>query len=284
MKTILSDYQKHVKPYRLEEPCDFVLYRPLAYGVFKLTEKLPLTPNHFSLLNLVIAFSAAFQLSQGTTNGFFLGGVGIFLFSVFDCVDGMVARAKKNGSPYGEQIDMFVDMLSNIAFFVCLYVGLTKAYPETYYPVYLLIGFLSIFIHSSLYNYYKRQYQFYGVGNVDGLKREIEACRRKLNELKQKNERLFERLLLTLFIKYSQAQTKNSNARYSPEDYIRFNRSLLPLWAIISGSSHLTVLAFALMVDELSIYFLASILLANTWMILTYIVQNGVNRTMGRVS
>lgn len=276
-----SDYKNHVKDFRQEETCDYLFYRPLAFIVFKAIYKLPVTPNHISLLGLSVALASAYQLALGTKEGWFLAGVGILIFSILDCVDGMVARAKKNGSVYGEQIDMFVDLMANLAFFSGLYIGLGRAFPETYYSIYLALCLISIFIHTTLYNFYKRQFFFYRQGNIDGHKRELDSARRRLTQLSDKKGYPFERILLYLFIKFNQLQSiGQKKICFKPEDYLRYNKSLLPLWAVISGSTHLTVLSFSLILGEISLYFIFALLIANTWMLLTYIVQRGVNQNL----
>ena len=189
--TFISDYKKNVKDFCLEEPMDYFLFRPLAFMVLKLTQRLPLRPNHFSIFALCSALVAAFFLSQGTDISFAIGGIGILVFCVFDCCDGMMARMKNNGSKYGDLIDMFVDLLSSIAFFTGTYIGLI-AQDQTYSSAYLVwIGGIALLIHTSIYQFHKDQYFNYFKNNPDARKKKIEQLKRDYENLKREKREFF---------------------------------------------------------------------------------------------
>ena len=276
-----SDYKNNVKEFRLEEPMDFLFYRPFAYIIVKLTLFLPLNPNHFTVLAVLSALGAGVALSQGTREGMLLGGALILLFGIFDCCDGMVARLKKNSSKYGDLIDMFADSISNIFYFTGLFIGSKKMFPQGYVPYLIVASIIVLSIHVTLYNYYKKQFFFYRDKNPEGRNRELDQYRRDYEELKRNSKWNFNRLLLGLYLKFAKAQKDPEESDlFDMDRYVECNRSILPLWGVIAGSSHLTILAIALVLGNLNVFFYFTLLLANLWMILITIVQSGVNSNL----
>jgi len=276
-----KEYKQCTKEFRLEEPFDFFIYRPLAYLVVKLTYKLPLTPNHFSLLALISALVGAYFMSLGEKWAFAIAGACIIAFSIFDCCDGMVARMKKNGSKFGMQVDMFVDLISNVALYICLFIGLGKqsySYPIEYFSI---LCALCIFLHASIYQYFKKQYQYYTDKNPVGRQRELDYFRREFELLKKESGHYFDKMLLKLFLLFTSAQKKDEKMDiYEVEKYSQYNISILPLWSMIAGSSHLTFLALALLLNEMPIYLYFALVVSNLWLILVYIIQNSVNSSI----
>ena len=276
-----AEYRQNTKSFKLEEPFDYLIYRPLAYLIVKLTYRIPLTPNHFSFAALVSAFIASYFMAQGTKIDFAIGGIFIVIFSTFDCCDGMLARMKKNGSKYGMQIDMFIDLISNIAFYVSLFIGMHQQQNE--YPLeYLSFACaICILIHASIYNFYKKQFQFYSDGNPDGRKRELNAYKRDLENLNKMPGHYFEKLLLKLFLFFSDVQKDEDKIpTYDPKKYVDVNISLLPLWGSVAGSSHLTFLALALILNEMPIYLYFALVISNIWIFLVHFIQTNVNKSL----
>ncbi len=273
----IDEYRACTKSIEVEEPLDFVLYRPLAYLVVKFTYFLPLTPNLFSFFAFLGALFAGYSLIQGESH-FFYGGVGVFIFSVFDCCDGMLARLKKNGSFYGEMIDMLVDLFSNICFFFGLSYGLAKSesYPS-YYSYIVFISAFFILFHASIYRYYRMQYEFYLKGNPQGRHEHLQEFRDKLEEVEKKNGSFLEIFVLKLYLSFSAKQKKEEKIKVYPvESYIKKNKTLLPFWGLIAGTSHLFILSMALLFNVPGMYFTASIIVFNVILLVLWIKQKSV--------
>jgi hypothetical protein len=278
-----EDYKKNTKDFSLEEPFDFFFYRPLAYLLVKLTYKLPLTPNMFSLAALCFALIAGYSLSKGTQEGFIQGGLCIIIFGILDCCDGMLARMKKNGSMYGDLIDMFVDLLASINFYTGTFLGLRIIYSDSNFPFMVWPCAFLLLVHVGIYSFYKKQLLFYQSGNPNGRKREIDKYKREYEKLKKENKEIFNRFLLFLFLKFSDKQADESKrVEYHHNDYVQYNKKILPFWGIISGSTHLSILAISLIINELEVYIYFAFFLANMWVFMTYMIQNGVNNKLKR--
>ncbi|HID73223.1 TPA: CDP-alcohol phosphatidyltransferase family protein, partial [Candidatus Micrarchaeota archaeon] len=80
----------------------------------KALAKIPLAPNHWTLLSVVMAFVGAIVIAL---SGNLLAGLVFFAISaVFDAFDGAVARAKNQTSNYGGFLDGVADRFVEAAF------------------------------------------------------------------------------------------------------------------------------------------------------------------------
>ena len=109
MKRTLSgwkaDYLATLKPIEIEEPLDLFFYRPLAYLWVRIACHTPITANQVTLLSVVFGFVAGALLSTGHDAAVRWAAVGVLAFNVFDCADGMLARARGQSSPLGYVLD-----------------------------------------------------------------------------------------------------------------------------------------------------------------------------------
>ena len=272
-----EEYRKNVKPFWQEEPFDYLIYRPIAFLVIKVTYFLQLTPNHFSILALVTALASGYFLASGTAMGFIYGGTGIFFFGVWDCCDGMLARMKGKGDPYGQFIDMFVDVLSAVSFYGGLCWGLMNVNNKLYFWLTLLSGVI-LCIHAGIYNFYKKQFLFYMSGTPNGRIDEIENLEKILERLKKGRGSVFKRFLIQSFLLFVRVQKSSDNLlQYDVEDYISRNKMTLGLWGIIAGSSHLFLLSLSLLCSEMDIYLGFALVFSNLWLVLALLAQRRVN-------
>ena len=158
---MFKEFRKNVREFWQEEPFDFFFYRFFAYLIVKSTYILPLNPNHFSLLGLVTAIFTGVKLAEGTRESFILGGLGIFLFGVFDCCDGLLARMKGNGTKYGALIDMVIDVISALSFYSGVTIGLVKSSEVfTWELTFPMLSMFAVAAHAGIYHFYKKQFVF----------------------------------------------------------------------------------------------------------------------------
>ena len=72
-------------------------------------QKRSIVPNIITMSNLTMGFFAIIFASSRNPNGLFYAGVLVFLGSIFDALDGAVARALKVESSVGVQLDSLAD-------------------------------------------------------------------------------------------------------------------------------------------------------------------------------
>ncbi|MCB9730115.1 MAG: hypothetical protein H6744_12485 [Deltaproteobacteria bacterium] len=99
------------------------LNRPVSRFFSNLFSRMGLRPGHASLMCLAIGLAAAWSLAQPTWLGLAVGGFLFHFASVFDGVDGEMARVSLRESPAGAKIDTSVDNFTYIACLVAFGVG-----------------------------------------------------------------------------------------------------------------------------------------------------------------
>src|SRR5205809_876339 len=94
--------------------------RPIASLVVAIVAKTPLTPNQFTIINLIIFVAAVGILAAMPSYAGGLIAIGVLELSYcLDCVDGMLARHKKIASKEGHHFDFFTDEVKAILLVAC---------------------------------------------------------------------------------------------------------------------------------------------------------------------
>jgi hypothetical protein len=92
---------------------------------------------------------------------------------IFDCLDGVVARAKKLGSPMGRTIDEMGDMVGYIGMQIGTLVHIHRHYPDESLVFMLAAGMLVPGWMAMTYDYYKRTFTSFLKGTNDGPAEEL---------------------------------------------------------------------------------------------------------------
>jgi phosphatidylglycerophosphate synthase len=103
------------------------LQRPMAHVVTMLIVNTPIRPNHVTLFAMLVGVSGAVLVAMAGARPWMmqLGLLMYFLGSVFDCVDGDLARLKHQGSYIGSWLDTIADDVSTASILIAL--GLYQA-------------------------------------------------------------------------------------------------------------------------------------------------------------
>ncbi len=102
-----------------------VFNRPISRAVSKRLVRLPLLPNHWTLLLMTIPLLGATFLLRGDYFGFALGAILFQLHSALDGCDGEIARVKYQESASGRKLDQVCDRSATLIYAVCLGIGLS---------------------------------------------------------------------------------------------------------------------------------------------------------------
>lgn len=94
----------------------YFVNRPISLAMSKYLVATPLTPNHVTTAALAMGLVGAWFAFQGTWMDLIWGGVLLQLSSIFDGVDGELARMRLTSSRFGEWYDTVCDDFINIAF------------------------------------------------------------------------------------------------------------------------------------------------------------------------
>jgi hypothetical protein len=266
----LKEYIHSLKSLHAEEYVDIYFFRPPAYFIIKLFFSLPLTPNHYSLFSLVSGLSASYFFLRGGPSYLKIGACFFLLSSILDCCDGMLARLKKNGSPFGKIIDGVVDYIVNLAVFISLTYALSQSSSHfLYFPIaYLLpIAGLSKIFHSWIYDYYLTKFLNCEEKKIFNIEDEILKIKKLMPHQENNFKEKFKKGSLLIYIGYLKAQKRacSTHCIESPELYCQINLKNIRYWSYIGPSMHNFLLIFFLLLGSIYPYLLFSIIVANLW-------------------
>lgn len=268
----MSSYKTFVKPFYREEPMDFLFYRPFAYLIVQLFQKLPLTPNLFSLMALTVAWTADILLLKGDYRFMPLAGVGILAFGVFDCCDGMWARWKGNPYPYGDLIDMFIDLLACAGhIFTLVYLGSSHD-SGPYIP--FAAGLMLLF-HASLYNDRKLLFDAATSGDPGVRTAQVRKYRAELARLENLKQKPFSRFLMKFFLLFASAQSAERKLPELTAAKVSKLKRALPIWGSVAGATHLSVLAISLILGNPNYYYFFALIIANIIISIAWAMERG---------
>lgn len=139
-------------------PVDRYIVRPPAALLVRAVFRTSLTPNQLTVCSFILGLAGGIVYLGGTLLYFGLAGVLVMLSTIFDCADGMLARAKNSTSRFGAFMDLFLDRITDFA----VLVGMSFGYFFYIHDIrYLVFGLLTVglyFLQVSLYyivNIYK---------------------------------------------------------------------------------------------------------------------------------
>jgi len=93
---------------------DLIIYRPLAFPIILIARKLKLSPNFITTISFVLSIFSAYFFAAGQN---IYASVFLFLATLFDCMDGQLARLTGQFSKKGARYDQFVDITGTITIF-----------------------------------------------------------------------------------------------------------------------------------------------------------------------
>ena len=278
---ILSEYKQSLKNPAAEEVVDLVFFRPVAFLLVKAIGRLPITPNQVSFCSMVAGVSAGIFFSGGGRRGFVVGAILYILANIFDCGDGMIARLKKNGTPTGRIVDGVVDYINGIAVYAGLGIGLTKAAQSgvVHLPfnawALMIAAAASFAAHAMLSDKYRNAYLEQLRGASEPAEGELEKFKTERKRLEGVKGRIFDKALISLYLKYLATQKASLSAQTmretGPLPPVR-SRTVVA-WNCIGPSTHITFLVVPMAFLQPNYFFLYVIGAANAWMTLLLLYQ-----------
>ena len=101
--------------------------RPLASMVVKMVFPTAITPNQLTVVAFVIGIGAAVLFAMGSAGAVFWAAVLCEVSLIFDCADGMLARARNTCSRFGSYFDLFLDRISDFSVILGVTIGFYRA-------------------------------------------------------------------------------------------------------------------------------------------------------------
>jgi len=118
----LAFYRRMLKSeeYYSDELINIYILRPIAAAIVWLLYPTMLTPNHVTLIAILIGMASAYAYALSTTASVAIGGILIVLKDILDDADGQLARAKELYSRRGRFLDSVGDFVVNMAVFAAI--------------------------------------------------------------------------------------------------------------------------------------------------------------------
>ncbi|MCK5221358.1 MAG: CDP-alcohol phosphatidyltransferase family protein, partial [Candidatus Aminicenantes bacterium] len=208
MKKLFKEFRNSLKDLIAEEAIDLFLFRPVSFVITKFLVKLPVTPNQISFMSMISGIISGIFFSFGDKKSFIYGGLFYLLCHIFDLIDGMIARLKKNGTPLGRIIDGWVDYITTVAVFVGMYIGLIKVgfkLPFGILPLTIAAG-ASMILHSVIIDYYRQQYLSSATGRNNTIGDDYRKFKKRFSFIRSRRGNYIEKLLLFVYLGYTKAQ------------------------------------------------------------------------------
>ena len=131
----------------------------LNLSVIPILVKLKISPNLITIIGLFFSIVTMILITQGYL---LVSGIMVVISSLFDLLDGSLARYTKTTSILGGFFDAVIDRISE----VIIYIGLLIYFKDNEYTV--IIIFISALLNQ-LVSYIKAKYESYGVEGDVGI-------------------------------------------------------------------------------------------------------------------
>ena len=132
-------------------PIDRYIIRPPASLIVRAIFNTSVTPNQLTVCSFIFSLIAGLAYFLGTPAFFTLGGVLAMISMIFDCADGMLARAKNMTSRYGAYLDIFLDRIADFVVLLGASFGYSRFTGDTRILVFGLLTIGLYFLQVSLY-------------------------------------------------------------------------------------------------------------------------------------
>ncbi len=149
-----SRYQLSLKSSASDELLNTHLIRPLAWLFVRPLLRTPLRPEWIVVFNIALATGAALFFLRGSASANALAGVLILAKTLFDGVDGQLARAKGMVTRLGRFLDSLGDFYTNLLIFLAIGIAAARASGDAT-PFWLWLAcFWVMTLQCSYFNYY----------------------------------------------------------------------------------------------------------------------------------
>ena len=278
--SLISEFKQSLKTVDSEEILDLVIFRPISFLFVKLIYNTNITPNQISSVALVFGILSGILYGFASYEFLLLGSASFFICNTLDCMDGQLARLKKNGTKIGRVIDGFIDYTTSVSVFLGLGFAMSSITGDPVYSWGLTIAAgLSKAIQNMLFDHYRNLYLEYGYNKSSDIDKEIEEYTEEWDRLKKEDGKWFEKTLVKSYLGYSKIQkklTKHISLNASPDEYISKNKFILRMWSWIGSTTHMVALIICSIFNRIDLYLIYTVTLGNVVMILLKIRQDRI--------
>lgn len=159
----------------MADPANQFYRYPVARAILPLFMRTPLTPNQITVMHTLIGVLGAVLVAQGTARGLVWAFFLLEIRMILDCLDGVLARAKKMSSPYGRTVDELGDGVAFLA--LCIGMAIHVRHHEPSLP--FAAGGAAVLVTGALmgwsHDFYKRKFTGALKDGIDVIAQELYA-------------------------------------------------------------------------------------------------------------
>ena len=144
--------------YYADEIINIYLLRPIAAGIVWLLYPTGVTPNHITIVAILLGFAAACTYTLGTPLAIAVAGMLVMAKDIFDDADGQLARAKELYSRRGRFLDSIGDFFVDVAIFAAMTWVVAQSHPVITSVLVGIAGLLGITLRVSYHVYYQASF------------------------------------------------------------------------------------------------------------------------------
>jgi phosphatidylglycerophosphate synthase len=295
----MSRIESTYKAVDVEETIDIYFYRPLGYAIALACRAIGITPNAVTIVSIFIGVAGGHLLYY---RDFTLNVYGILLWVIadtLDSVDGQLARLTNHKSKLGRILDGLGGNIMFLSIYLHLYARQVVTYPDVswiFLFLLMLAGGFSHSVQSALADYYRNAYLKFV---VDPKKSELEGSENIREEWKNVSFSVnpFKKILLGVYLDYTKKQERYSKnfqklrvcvderfgrdiPSWLAEEYRRMNKPLMKYYAILTTNTRMIVLAIAVLIDFVPLYFAAEIIAINLVMVFVTMHQEKLSLSL----
>jgi phosphatidylglycerophosphate synthase len=283
-------YCHTLKGRELEEWLDLVFYRPLAYVAVRLLARTPLTPDGVTRLSAAFGLAAGICFWQGKP-GLDRLGVALFAFgNVLDCADGMLARLRGRGSPFGRIFDGVADYLASTFVFLGIAHGMELRYEAAWPWTLIVAAGVSLAWWCSVVDRMRLEWQHRVLGGRPGRDAELSAFARQAETWRAGRTHQRERGLVALYALYWRLWDRFTPGRPSIDEAVptelwaAIRRPVLRMAILLGPSAHLTALCIATAAGRPELYMWGVVTVGNLWGILVLAAAGIADRRLAALA
>ena len=205
--TLFSEFKQSLKTVDSEEIIDLYVFRPLSFVFVKLIYNTNVTPNQISIVALIFGIMTGIFYGFADYGFLLLGSLSFFICNTLDCMDGQLARLKKNGTKIGRIIDGFIDYITSISVFLGLGIAMTHLTGNPLFSWTLTVtAGASKALQNMFFDNYRNMYLEYVYQKAPGLDEEISEYSEEKKRLESVSGKYIEKLLISSYLSYSEFQ------------------------------------------------------------------------------
>ena len=287
--SLLSEYKSSLKSVEVEEILDLLIFRPISFVIVKLIYRTNITPNQVSIAAMFFGIFAGIFYAFSTYEFFVIAAICFFICNTLDCVDGQLARLKKNGTKIGRIVDGFIDYVSSFFVFLGIGIALSITTGDLVYA-WLLTFFagLSKALQNTFFDHYRNMYLTYVHGKASDVNVEIKEFTDEKERLMNEKGKHIEKILVNIYLKYTLFQsitTQHIELDVSPEEYRKKNIVLLKVWSWIGSTTHMSLLILFSILNRIEWYLIFTVTVGNLILLILWLCQRvAINKLTKKIT